>query len=989
MDPQIIWQNREGEYDGPNYDDGYRDSRSDEPTFVFDGFTAFSSSFLNSVPVQDIFTALQFPILPDILVDSEDRTTFVNPFAVGSSSSNSSQVFETENNNTIETANLINRSDFRISTDVDFVNSGRLPHVTVLGDISSNNDVDFYKFLAVQGESFTFDIDRGSAFGNSVDTQLHIFSSDGVLLTSNDDASTSLGGAGSTSGLDAFLEFTATTTDFLVVAVSSFDNDGSTGGVFDNRGFSSGDYELNISFDIGGVQETQTSNDSIGRGQILQVEEFSTSSSLIVENSTTIAHNTISGNIASNNDVDFYNIALRRGEVVTLDTDFGQGAGDSVDTQLHVFDSTSALLASNDDASTLLGGAGSISALDSFLTFTANRTGTHSIAVSSFNNDGAAGGGFSGRGFSSGDYLLNISVNESRFETEGNDSIATADILLESSFSTDTSNPDVGNIRGSGSVPYLTLRGDISTNDDVDFYQLETRNNEIITLDIDSAFGFRDSVDTQIHVFGPDGSLITSNDDAATFLGGGGSVSSFDSFASFTTVQAGNHFFAISSFNNDASSGGVFNGRGSSDGDYVLNITRQSGLSSSNSNSATSSTTVSDINSSSSSTLSLSDEARVAESANTPSVFQSSIGSFGGSPFSVQAGPTFGLQNTISIVAETEPNSSQLLADSLSRSSFVRVFDSNVVNSTRDPHVTVLGDINSNNDVDFFSVTLFPGEGLIADIDFGQGSGDSVDTQVTIFSPNGSSFRINDDASTSLGGAGSVSVLDSFLDFPSVLAGGNFVIAVSSFNNDPALNGTFNFDNRGFSSGDYTLQLSITSSADPLVLDLSGDGIALPGFGSNRVLFDMNGDGECDETYWITGDDAFLAMDVNGNGLVDGIQELFSEYFSIGAESGFSAILELDHNSDGKLDSDDALWGDIVVWRDVNVDGRSEPSEISSLRQYDISSISLGNNAETEGHESDQVSASIVGSTSNSSGEEWMLAEIEFHQIDFAQTGVG
>tara|TARA_B100001123_G_C15266963_1_gene1008801 strand:+ start:294 stop:1169 length:876 start_codon:yes stop_codon:yes gene_type:complete len=291
--------------------------------------------------------------------------------------------------------------------------------------------------------------------------------------------------------------------------------------------------------------------------------------------------------------------------------------------------------------------------------------------------------------------------------------------------------------------------------------------------------------------------------------------------------------------------------------------------------------------------------------------------------------------------------------------------------------------------VDFFSVNLFAGEGLVADIDFGQGSGDSVDTQVTIFNSNGSSFRINDDASTSLGGGGSVSILDSFLVFPAVSEGGTFFVAVSSFNNDPSRSGPFAFDGRGFSSGDYTLQLSRTSSVDPLVLDLSGDGIVLPTINSERVSFDMNGNGALDRTYWITGDDAFLAMDINNNGSIDGIHELFSEYFSGGYDSGLSAIQELDKNADGMLDEKDPSWEDILVWRDIDVDGQSSLGEIGSLSQYDISGIALSIDDDGDETDTDQVSSNVVGSMLRSSGEDWLMSEIEFHQVDFAHGDLG
>jgi hypothetical protein len=54
---------------------------------------------------------------------------------------------------------------------------------------------------------------------------------------------------------------------------------------------------------------------------------------------------------------------------------------------------------------------------------------------------------------------------------------------------------------------------------------------------------------------------------------------------------------------------------------------------------------------------------------------------------------------------------------------------------------------------------------------------------------------------------------------------------------------------------------------DPLALDLDGDGLETVGItGSNPVLFDHDGDGTRSGTGWLAGDDAFLALDKNGNG---------------------------------------------------------------------------------------------------------------------------
>ena len=97
----------------------------------------------------------------------------------------------------------------------------------------------------------------------------------------------------------------------------------------------------------------------------------------------------------------------------------------------------------------------------------------------------------------------------------------------------------------------------------------------------------------------------------------------------------------------------------------------------------------------------------------------------------------------------------------------------------------------------------------------------------------------------------------------------------------------------------------------------------------------------------------------------------------------------MDQNADGKLDAEDASWDDILVWRDIDVDGQSDLGEIGSLGQYDISGIALGIDGDSEDSDTDQVSAHVVGSILRSSGEDWLMSEVEFHQVDFAHTGIG
>lgn len=61
----------------------------------------------------------------------------------------------------------------------------------------------------------------------------------------------------------------------------------------------------------------------------------------------------------------------------------------------------------------------------------------------------------------------------------------------------------------------------------------------------------------------------------------------------------------------------------------------------------------------------------------------------------------------------------------------------------------------------------------------------------------------------------------------------------------------------GFLGGARTRRLP----RDPLAIDLDGDGIETVGVGTNPILFDHNADGIRTGTGWVTGDDAWLALD--------------------------------------------------------------------------------------------------------------------------------
>ncbi len=147
---------------------------------------------------------------------------------------------------------------------------------------------------------------------------------------------------------------------------------------------------------------------------------------------------------------------------------------------------------------------------------------------------------------------------------------------------------------------------------------------------------------------------------------------------------------------------------------------------------------------------------------------------------------------------------------------------------------------------------------------------------------------------------------------------------------------------------------------DPLAIDLGGDGIQMVS-GDVPVLFDHDGNGVKTGTGWISGGDAWLVMDRNGNGTIDSGQELFgvdtvittkgtyldnagveqSWSLTRNASSGFEALTALDGNGDKVFDARDEAFQSIRLWQDQNSDGISQADELFTLQQKGILEISL------------------------------------------------
>ncbi|MGN1084656.1 MAG: hypothetical protein ACI4QX_06610, partial [Lachnospiraceae bacterium] len=140
-----------------------------------------------------------------------------------------------------------------------------------------------------------------------------------------------------------------------------------------------------------------------------------------------------------------------------------------------------------------------------------------------------------------------------------------------------------------------------------------------------------------------------------------------------------------------------------------------------------------------------------------------------------------------------------------------------------------------------------------------------------------------------------------------------------------------------YKEGSYTM-------VDPLVINLDTD---IADVSDKKFFFDLDADGEEEEISELGSRSGYLALDKNGDGIInDG-----SELFGTASGNGFADLAAYDGDGNGWIDEADDIFSKLKVWvKDENGENR-----LLNLKEAKVGAIYLGsadtrfsmNNAET------------------------------------------
>ena len=165
----------------------------------------------------------------------------------------------------------------------------------------------------------------------------------------------------------------------------------------------------------------------------------------------------------------------------------------------------------------------------------------------------------------------------------------------------------------------------------------------------------------------------------------------------------------------------------------------------------------------------------------------------------------------------------------------------------------------------------------------------------------------------------------------------------------------------------------------PLALDLDGNGVQTVGL-DQGVNFDVLDAGQATNVGWTDDRDGLLVLDRNGNGRIDSGAELYGQGTTLAdghkAADGFVALAEADDNGDGVINAQDAVFAQLQVWVDANLDGQTQGGELKGLGELGIVAFNLKAEAGTEMQHGNLLG--LVSDYTTADGQQHDLVDVWF-----------
>lgn len=137
-----------------------------------------------------------------------------------------------------------------------------------------------------------------------------------------------------------------------------------------------------------------------------------------------------------------------------------------------------------------------------------------------------------------------------------------------------------------------------------------------------------------------------------------------------------------------------------------------------------------------------------------------------------------------------------------------------------------------------------------------------------------------------------------------------------------------------FSESSVSIRAGDGVRKDPLVINFEGTAAQLT---DTKFDFDLDSDGHADHVSFVNSSSGFLALDKNGNGVIDDGSELFGTQ----SGNGFADLSAYDDDGNGWIDESDAVYVQLRIWT-KDADGNDM---LGTLAQHKIGALYLGNTA--------------------------------------------